>query len=247
VSSGRAGPVLGRVVLVAFVAVVLGSLYWAGFFEFIQKPEEVREAFRALGAWGPVLYVVSFALLEPFFVPGLAFMLPAAFVWDYPQLMLLSWIGATGSGVIGFAFARYIGRGFVESHLPTRFRRYDKWLSDAGLRAVIVARLIFFITPPVNWLFGLSRVPLPTFVIGTAIGFLPGIAVLTYLFSIMQETVFEWLEANTRGFVVGLAIILASYLAFQRVALRRNPVSPAPGGDHEPGENGEADETGSGS
>jgi uncharacterized membrane protein YdjX (TVP38/TMEM64 family) len=232
--------VLGRVLLLAFVATILATLYGVGFFELIQKPAEVREGFRALGDWGPVLYVVSFALLEPFFVPGFAFMLPGAFVWDYPRLFLYSWLGATGAGITGFAFARYIGRDYVQRHMPERIRRYDVWLSDAGLRGVILLRLVLFILPPANWLLGLSRVRFSVGVVGTAIGFIPGMAVITYVLSILQAEMFEWLEANTRAFLIGTAILVVLFGVYRLVSVRR--AGPAPSAESEPGEESDADE-----
>ena len=75
----------GRLALVGIVALVFAALYGLGLFDLILEPERVRATVDGLGLWGPVLYVLGFALLEPFFVPGIAFMIPGAMVWGFPE------------------------------------------------------------------------------------------------------------------------------------------------------------------
>ena len=210
-----------RLALVALVACLFGGLYLAGGLDLIQDPERVRELLDELGVWGPVLYVVAFALLEPFFVPGIAFILPGAVVWDYPTLLLLSWLGSIGAGIVGFSFARYLGRDYVERHLPERFRRYDRALAEHPLRSVILIRVTLFIAPPAHWMLGLSQVGFVPFVLGTAIGFLPGMALLTYVVVFVGATLGAWLGSQPAEIWIALAVAAALVFAARRWLARR--------------------------
>jgi uncharacterized membrane protein YdjX (TVP38/TMEM64 family) len=161
------------------LAALLLHAWAAGWFSQLDGPS-VEQRIRDAGAWGPVLYVVLFMLLEPFGVPGIVFVVPGGLVWSWPTLFVLSWVGATGAGVCGFTFARTIGRDWVERRLSDRARAYDQALAENGLRTVIVIRLLFFIAPWAHWLLGLSRVRFRDFLLGTVLGLAPMMALFTW-------------------------------------------------------------------
>ncbi len=167
-----------RTALLLAVASALGAAWYAGAFEHLSA-ENLRAGLAAAGPLAPLVYVAAFALLEPFGAPGIAFVIPASLIWSPGLAFLLSWLGAIGAGALGFGFARWIGRDWVERRLPDRLRRYDARLAENGLATVIAVRLLFFLAPPAHWALGASRVPFPTFLLGSAIGFIPGIALLT--------------------------------------------------------------------
>lgn len=181
-----------RAAIIAALILLLGTAYGSGFLEILADRERVGGLLRSLGVWGPVLYVLAFALLEPFFVPGFLFVLAATGIWPFWLAYALSLAGAVGAGVVGFGFARFLARDWVEARLPDRFRRYDERLAGStGFRSVVLVRGMFFLAPPAHWLLGLSKVGFAPFVLGTAFGFAPGIALLTWVS--LQAT--DWLSS----------------------------------------------------
>ena len=217
----------GRFALLGLVASIFAALYFAGFLDLIREPERVRAMLLELGIWAPILYVLAFSLLEPFFVPGIAFMIPGAFVWSFPELFALSWLGSIGAGIVGFGFARHLGREYVERHLPERFRKYDEQLATRGLRAVILVRLTIFLAPPAHWMLGLSSVGFGRFVLGTAIGFLPGIAALTYVVVFVGGTLGDWLSSQPREVWIAVGAAAALLLAARRWRANRRDAAAA--------------------
>jgi len=219
---------LRRLVLLAAVAGVLTALYTLGFFELLGDPQQARAAIEELGGWAPVLYVLAFALLEPFFVPGIAFIIPGSVVWPLAELFVLSWLGSIGAGIVGFSFARYLGRDYVKDRLPARLHRYDQRLAERGLRTVIIVRLTLFLAPPAHWLLGLSKVRFGAFVLGTALGFLPGIALLTFLVATVGQSLGEYLANRPPGYWIGAAVVgVVGFIAIRRLRKRRRRQSPA--------------------
>ena len=216
---------MGKIAALGAVAGVLGALYASGFFELLQQPERVRAILEGLGPWAPVLFVAAFSLLEPFFIPGIAFMIPGSLIFSYPELFLLSWLGSIGAGVVGFSFARFVGRDFVEGRLPARMHSYDERLARNGLRTVILVRLTLFLAPPAHWLLGLSQVRFGAFVLGTAIGFLPGIALLSYLVVFVGESLGDWLAGRPAGFWLAAGLGVAVLLVARRRRARRRALS----------------------
>ena len=206
-----------RIVVLLVVAVAGIGAYVSGAGEFLEVDRFVA-LLRSLGIWGPVLYVALFSLLEPFGVFGIVFVAPGSLVWDWSTLFLLTWLGSIGAGVVGFTFARSIGRDFVSRHLPERLRRFDERLATQGLRTTIMIRLIFFITPPAHWVLGLSQVRFGTFVLGTAIGFLPGIA----LFTLLGKSAVDAMRSQSGWLpvLIGIAVV-GSVFVYRRLTSGR--------------------------
>lgn len=216
------GAVTRRVALLLFTALVLGlaSAWGAGWFEGLDR-ERVTGLIRAAGPWGPVAFVVAFALLEPFGAPGVLFAVPASWVWPLPEAFALSWLGSVGAGGVGFFFARTIGRDWVEAHLPDRFRRFDERLATRGLVTVVVVRLVFFLAPPAHWVLGLSPVRVTPFVLGTFIGFAPGIFALV----LFGEGLLRVFDAAPPPLLAGVVATLVGLVLWRRRRLRRAPAS----------------------
>ena len=193
----------------------LGLLAWSqGAFDRLDAGS-IEQVIRDAGRWGPVLYVGLFVALEPFGVPGIIFVVPGGLVWSWPTLFLLTWTGATGAGIVGFLFARTLGREFVEARLSDRARRYDEALAENGLRTVIMIRLLFFIAPWAHWLLGLSQVRFRDFVLGTIIGLAPMMALFTWLGGNAVDWIGDRPVLGTLGLVAIIAAIALGARRFQ--------------------------------
>jgi uncharacterized membrane protein YdjX (TVP38/TMEM64 family) len=202
-----------RRLLVLAAIVALGAAVWfSGLLELVRDPERARALLDEAGPLGPVLFVLAFGLLEPFGVPGVLFVVPAVLAWPLGMAFALSWAGSILAGMVGFGFARTIGRDWVMGHMPERLHAYDQRLAERGLRTVILVRLIFFLAPPAHWALGLSRVRFAPFVLGTAIGFVPGIAALTLL----GRGAFALLGDAPRGIFLAIAIAVVAIVVLVR-------------------------------
>ena len=183
-----------------------------GLFELLGDTDRIRTLLTESGIWGPLVYVAVFSLFEPAGVPGILFIVPASLIWPLWLAVLLSWAGSIGAGVVGFGFARSLGRDWVQARLPDRLRGYDQRLAERGLTTVIVVRLLFFLAPPAHWVLGLSRVRFATFVAGTAIGFAPGIALIT----VVGKGAVVWLEGRSSGVWLAAGALLVGALVLAR-------------------------------
>jgi len=149
-----------RLILLALILGIVALAYYSGLFQYL-APDRLRELLTEAGPWGPILVVTMFTVLEPFGTPGAIFMVAAATVWPFWTAFAINWIGASGAGMFGFTFARYLGRDWVEDRMPERLRKWDERLSERGLPVVIAFRLMFFLNPASHWALGLSRVSTP--------------------------------------------------------------------------------------
>ncbi len=201
-----------RLAVLAGVVALVAVAWLSGLFDLLSDADRARALLSESGPLGPVVFVLAFGLLEPFGLPGILFVVPATAVWPLWLAFLLSWLGSVLAGVVGFSFARWIGRDWVEDHLPGRMRAYDRRLAEHGLRTVIVVRLMFFLAPPAHWALGLSQVRFAPFVLGTAIGFAPGIALL----ALFGKGLLEYLGEQPSSFwILGIAAIAIAVLLRQ--------------------------------
>ena len=170
-----------RIAVLVAVGVALGSAWALGLFDLLADPREAAAVLREAGGWGYLLYLVSFSLLAPFFVPGIAFVVPAAMIWPRWLALGLSILGAGGAGTVGFAFARFLARDWVAARTPARLRAWDAALQARPVRTVVWIRLLTAFFPPAHWALGLSGVGYGSFVLGTMLGLTPLIVALTFL------------------------------------------------------------------
>lgn len=182
-SAGRATllAVRGRWLVLALVVVGAALFVVLGGWDFVSDGDRVEEFFTERGALGPVVFILAMWALQPAGVPGLVFMVPAAVVWPLPTAMALSWVGNMGASTIAFAMARYLARDWAQNHMPTRLHGWDERLADGGLWQVFLLRVVTGQFTPADWLLGVSTVRLRVFLIGTALGIIPGIVLATTL------------------------------------------------------------------
>jgi uncharacterized membrane protein YdjX (TVP38/TMEM64 family) len=135
----------------------------------------VQRAVAATGAWGPVAYVVLHVLLT--LVPVSKNLLSgvAGALFGLAGGIAISWVASMLSAVVGFALARWLGRDTVAAMTGPRLARVEDVLRHQGVAAVVVARL----TPVlpftvVNYAAGVSAVSRRDFLVGTAVGIVPG-------------------------------------------------------------------------
>lgn len=204
-----------RLVVLGVVLAVAAFGYLSGLYQYL-APDRLSGLVSEAGVWGPVILVVSFSVLEPFGAPGVIFLLAAATLWPFWLAFLVNWLGATGAGMIGFAFARYLGRSWVEGRMPARLQAWDRRLSEKGLPAVILFRLLFFLNPVSHWALGLSGVTAPTALLGTVLGFAPAIALWTFF----GAEILVWFEAQSLGMWVAAVAGIVAFVAFRKFRSR---------------------------
>jgi uncharacterized membrane protein YdjX (TVP38/TMEM64 family) len=199
--SARLWLVLGGLGLAVLAAYHFGAFWYLG------DAARLRDLVLAMGPAGPVLFILMFSAFEAFGLPGVVFVGGAALVWPLWLALLFSWAGGVGAALLGF-FARTIGREWVQHRMPERFRRYDEHISGRGFASVLTARLLFFMAPPVHWMFGLSSVKTPAYAAGTAIGLVPGIV----LVSLSGKSLFDYLATQPPKVWIIAALILAAVI-----------------------------------
>jgi uncharacterized membrane protein YdjX (TVP38/TMEM64 family) len=208
-----------RFALVAGVALGLVVAHRLGLFDALGEPTQLRQALLDLGAWGYAAFVLAYALLQPFGVPGMVFLLAAPLVWPWPVAYALTLAGTLGASVVGFSFARFVGRDLLAGRVPARFRAYDQALARKGLLTVFALRFVFWMHPLLHAFFGVSQVSFGTHLLGSLAGYALPLLATAYFGHRAYERLRQapgWSWAP----LAGLVILLLAAAALRRARTR---------------------------
>ena len=211
--------------VLAFVAVAV-TLHLSGW----SGPEQLQDLVQAAGWAGVVVFVLGYAVLVVVPSPASVLTILAGALFGLWWGALLSVAGAVLGATGGFLVGRRLGRPAVDRLLQGRLRQADQVLAHHGLAAVLAVRLVpLFPFTPLNYAAGLLGVRLRHYVLGTAIGIVPG--------SIAYAAVGAS-GADPRGIVIGVGGLVVLTVLGGAVG-RRLLASSAPGVDaDEPGLDG---------
>jgi uncharacterized membrane protein YdjX (TVP38/TMEM64 family) len=195
----RPNPKLVAVLTVVAILVLLQQL---GIFRQFADPASVKDALIRLGPWGYLAFVVAYAALQPFGVPGTVFVFAAPLIWPWPIAFGLSMTGTMAASVVGFSFARFVARDWLATKIPPRFRKYDDALEQRAFKTVLLLRFIFWMPPLLHAFFGVSKVRFWTHFWGS----LAGYVVPLFVVSLFGEKLFDMLKALPAGAWLGIAM-----------------------------------------
>ena len=177
---------LGKVtVLILFaVALVVFFLYGKGVLTF-NNLTYYREALLffveqhyILSAAGLIVAFISTA----FFVPGAIILsLAGGLMFGAFWGTIYVNIGATLGATLAFLTARYLMGGLIQKKFEKQLKVFNNEIAHYGNNYLLTLRVVpvlpFFI---VNYLAGITRIPLSSFIVSTFFGILPGSIVYAY-------------------------------------------------------------------
>lgn len=205
-----------KIGLVLAVIVMLAAAYHFGILAQLAEPATLKKKLVELGTWGYVAFVVSYALLQPFGAPGTVYVFAAPLIWSWPVAFALNMIATMAASVLGFAFARFIARDWVESKLTGRFKKYDEALAQSGFATVAGLRSVLWMQQTLHAFFGVSKVSFWKYFWGC----LAGYTIPLFLVSYFGQQIFDILYSLPTSVWIGIAIA-AFVLALLAVRARR--------------------------
>ena len=127
VPPGKAGgansPFL-NILRVAFLVILVGgSIYLLSTHaEWFENPRLVKVEVTRWGAWGPIAYILLYALGPSFLVPGAVMTIAGGLAFGALWGALWSLIGADLGALVAFGAGRFLGRSFVRKIIGDRFQ-----------------------------------------------------------------------------------------------------------------------------
>ena len=230
-SSGDVSGVRGkrRIILALLVLALLAVLAWRFqlFGQLQALLRQVLDAIVVLGFWGQVLFVLLYIVCCVALVPGAVLTIGAGTAFGLLEGCVLVSIGATLGATAAFLVGRYFARNWVERTMARypQFGAIDQAVTADGFRVVFLTRLCplfpFFL---MNYAYGLTRVSLRNYVLGTWLGIIPGSSLFVYIGWLLKTagkstSAAGWLKYS---FILLTTLLALVYLTrFARRALAR--------------------------
>lgn len=182
-----------------------------------------------LGVWGPLVFVLGYALATVAFVPGSLLTLAGGAIFGLVRGAVLVFVGATLGATLAFLVARYVARGAVERRVAAhpRFAAIDRAVAREGRKIVFLLRLSpAFPFVLLNYGLGLTRVRFVDYLVAS-FGMLPGTVLYVYYGKLAGDVAaLAGGASETRGWqhwtvlILGIIATLAVTTVVTRLARR---------------------------
>jgi uncharacterized membrane protein YdjX (TVP38/TMEM64 family) len=174
-------------ILILLIAAILAIRYSpAGSILTFENLKQHRESLVSFVqdryAFSVAVFIAAYILVTAFSIPGAVVLtIAAGFLFGTLAATLSVNIGATIGATLAFLSARYLlGTGIQEKY-RSQLKKFNEELEKNGTHYLLTLRLIpvfpFFL---INFLSGLTKIPVRTFIWTTSLGIIPGTAVFAF-------------------------------------------------------------------
>lgn len=198
--------VVVKIAIVSFLVVGSAFLLWQHA-EWFENPELVKLEVLRWGIWGPLAYMLLYAVGPSFLVPGAVMTIAGGLAFGTLWGSVYSLIGADLGALVAFAAGRFLGRSFVQSLVGGRFEKLLGQIERHGFQIIFYLRLVPVIPyNALNLLAGASPITFRDYFWASMIGMVPG----TILFAFLGDAL--WHPTSPK-FFVALGLIVLCFAA----------------------------------
>ena len=204
--TGAGGSTLMNVVKLAIIAILGGGSVWLliAHSEWFRNPALVKVEVLKWGVWGPVVFMLLYAVGPSFLVPGAVMTIAGGLAFGTVWGSVYSLIGGDAGALLAFAAGRFLGKSFVEQIVGERFQSMLQKIAKHGFQIIFYLRMVPVIPyNALNLLAGASPIAFRDYFWATMIGMVPG----TILFAFLGDALWHPLSPK---FLLALLLIGAS-------------------------------------
>jgi uncharacterized membrane protein YdjX (TVP38/TMEM64 family) len=192
-----------NILKLALIAAIAAGSVWLllAHREWFEDPRQVKLEVLTWGVWGPVIYMLLYAVGPSFLVPGAVMTIAGGLAFGTLWGSIYSLVGADIGAMVAFGAGRFLGRGFVESVVGKRFDALLGRIAKHGFQIILYLRMVPVIPyNALNLIAGASRITFRDYFWGSVIGMIPG----TILFAFLGDAL--WHPLSPRFFLALLLI-----------------------------------------
>lgn len=167
--------------LVVIVVVIVAAIFLirqSGVFDGTLKDQVTRllTFFDGLGFWAPLVFILIWILACIFLLPGLPVSLAGGLIFGAVWGTVWTTIGANIGAAVAFLIGRYAARDMVAGWMEKNehLKKIDEGVKQQGWRMLLITRLVpIFPFNIQNYVYGLTKIPLSTYVLVTLPSMVP--------------------------------------------------------------------------
>lgn len=221
---GKPRPCGGRLInalKVAIIVVLVGGSIWLllAHAEWFRDPTQVKVEVLTWGVWGPIVFMLFYAVGPSFLVPGAVMTMAGGLAFGTLWGSIYSLIGANVGALVAFAAGRFLGKSFVDQVVGERFQSMLDKIARHGFQIIFYLRVVPVIPyNALNLLAGASPISFRDYFWATMIGMIP----CTILFAFLGDAL--WHPLSPKFFLalllIGVSVGLGElYRRWSRVSL----------------------------
>lgn len=175
---------------------------------FVQRshnldPKNIRMWVMHYGVWAPIAFLVIYSAKSlVFFIPAGVLMLAAGLTFGVIKGGILLVIGTLLSSTLGFLFARYLGKDYVQKKIDGHFEDVKILFDQKAFLIILLLRLIPMLPYDVlNYLCGISKIKFRQYFFATFLGTIPACFLYAYLGA-------NILNPHTKEFLLSLMFVI---------------------------------------
>jgi uncharacterized membrane protein YdjX (TVP38/TMEM64 family) len=190
----------------AVIVILVGGSLWLLFAhaEWFENPAQVKVEVVQYGVWGPLVFMLLYAVGPSFLVPGAVMTIAGGLAFGTAWGSVYSLVGADVGALVAFAAGRFLGKSFVERLVGERFHEMLEKIAKHGFQIIFYLRIVPVIPyNALNLLAGASPISFRDYFWASMIGMIPG----TILFAFLGDALWHPLSPK---FFMALLLIGAS-------------------------------------
>ncbi|MFT4680528.1 MAG: putative membrane protein YdjX (TVP38/TMEM64 family) [Granulosicoccus sp.] len=144
------------------------------------------------GVYGVVLFILLYAVGILMNIPGVLYLFIGFVIYGDLLGFFVVYIGSLVAVIVHFFFARFMaGEALAEVKNPFVKKQLDK-LCASPIRTILILRVIFYVSPPVNYALALSPLKVRDFIIGSIVSLPVSISLYYVLVMIAKDQWIRW-------------------------------------------------------
>ena len=176
----QVGGLLLAIIILFFLSSQYPLLDWVG---------DARKHIESLGLWSGIVYPVAYAICNVLLLPGGVLSIGGGFLFGLWWGCLIVLIGNLLGAAAAFCIARHLGRRRIEKLINNsrRLSLIDRAIERHGWKIVVLSQLNPLAPSSLlNYLYGLTRVPLSRCLCWVAMGQTPGLFLYVFIGTLGQ-------------------------------------------------------------
>ncbi len=191
-------------IFILLILFFIWVLYYSNIINYA-SPSKIQEEIERFGILIPIIFVVIYSIATAALLPATVLIITGGALFGTIEGMIYVTIGSILGALLSFYIAKYLGKSFVDRVLYKNFeilRVYNELLKKGGILATFILRLAPFHYSGISYALGLTDVKVSHYFLGTLIGILPSIIILTYFGQSLAR--FDWIGILISIILIGL-------------------------------------------
>ena len=204
------------------VSIVIFSFFYFDLYHLlrIKHIELVKKYFLSLGVMAPVYMIIIYILFNLAAIPRVFFTIFSGYVFGLFYGFLFAWLATIAGLIVTFISIRYLFKErFVAKFGDKKLvEKLNRLIEKRGLLMIVFLRAIYIVPSSIlNYSFGFTKIKTSTYLLGSAIGFIPVVLINVYAGyeinkNLTTTSPFDYTQLIVPAILLILAIFLIRYL-----------------------------------